>query len=265
MAHGEIESCLNHWKNKYIITKKMNDIIIDSDEKFTWSGYQWLARERWGSIHPGKSWCWYDPTAISGKTDGQINLNIHKNPKDFVINGKTIHSDYGIGIMCCETNFTFGTFEIEAKLPSGIGTWPAFWFYPPDTWPPEIDWEFYSRDTNYIRKTCLSRLRKYLAQSCVHFREEWKLKGGDPVSAETKYFNGHPASTFNRYGINWTPDKLEFLINRVVVRTMNDPVFMNYLSQYKLMVIINNHIDGFYRDKFTIGEPFVINYFKYTP
>jgi hypothetical protein len=32
--------------------------------KIKWSGYNWLTQERWGNIHPDKTYNWYDPSAI---------------------------------------------------------------------------------------------------------------------------------------------------------------------------------------------------------
>lgn len=231
------------------------------NEIFIWSGYEWLTRERWGSIHPQKAWVWYDPDCIA-EDDGVISLSIKYHPKTFNINGKEITSNYGTGIMVSEADFSFGIFEIEAILPTGTGMWPAFWLYSSEDWPPEIDvFEGYSGDANYKRETCLGRIKKYRIMSCIHFRPEWNVKSGEPVSPLTSHFNGHPATTWNRYGLNWMPDKLEFTINGKVVRTETKGI--ENLANYKMMVVINNHIAGDYKDYFTVGEPFKIRQFKF--
>lgn len=231
------------------------------NERFIWSGYEWLTRERWGSIHPQKAWVWYDPDCIS-EDNGVLSLSINYHPKTFVINGEEITSNYGTGIIVSETDFSFGTFEVEAMLPGGTGMWPAFWLYSSDDWPPEIDvFEGYSRDSNYVNNTCLGRIKKYKLLSCIHFRPEWNIKSGEPMSALTSYYNGNPSETWNLYGLIWTPDKLEFTINKNVVRTETKGV--TKLADYKMMVILNNHIEGNYKDFFTVGEPFKIKNFRH--
>jgi hypothetical protein len=57
------------------------------------------------------------------------------------------------------------------------------------------------------------------------------------------------------------PDKLEFTINGNVVRTETKGI--EKLANYKMMVVINNHIAGDYKDYFTVGEPFKIRNFKF--
>jgi beta-glucanase (GH16 family) len=117
-----------------------------------WSGYGWLTQERWGQIHPDKPWNWYDETCVK-TVNNELHLDIQYHPKEFDINGSLVTSLFGTGLITCETDFSFGTFEIEAKLPQGSGLWPAFWLYPRNAWPPEIDiFEAYSKNSNYRNK-----------------------------------------------------------------------------------------------------------------
>lgn len=44
------------------------------------------------------------------------------------------------------TTFKYGYFEMRAKMPPGMGVWPAFWINPQVGWPPEIDIVEYVRN-----------------------------------------------------------------------------------------------------------------------
>jgi beta-glucanase (GH16 family) len=225
-----------------------------------WSGYSWFTEERWGQFHEKKPWNWYDTSCVVTTSDS-LELHIKPNPKQFIVNGKYIISPNGTGLVCCETDFGFGRFEIEAKLPVGRGLWPAFWMWPLDSWPPEIDiFEGYSGNGNY-RKWFMQPSN---VQSCVHIRKEWDIS---KVPAKTPWFcqfNKRPDKSFNTYACEWTSKKIEWFINGRSIRKVTDPVLMYYLSQYKMKLIINNHIDGFYKDDWSCKQPFIINWFKYT-
>lgn len=244
-------------------------------ETITWSGYEWLTRERWGSIHPGKSWNWYDPTAVEVNESGQLLLKIHRNPRDFVIDGKTVHSEYGTGLICCEREFGFGKYEIEAKLPSGNCLWPAWWMYPPVAWPPEIDiFEAYSKLTGYRKYSWLHKyfprwfddVRSWNVQSCIHTRQDEKIDQVPARNPDIDDFNCDPTQYFIKYGMRWLSSEISFYIDDVCVRKVFDRKVLDHLADYgPMMVILNNHIDGFDRDKFDVDNttPFVVNYFRY--
>jgi beta-glucanase (GH16 family) len=230
------------------------------DEKFFWMGRWWWTRERWGSIHAQKKWIWYDPSCIHILKNNQLALSVRYNPKYFdTING---FSNFGTGQICSVDDFGFGKFTIEAKLPTGVGTWPAFWMYSPEDWPPEIDiFEGYSRDNYYANNRLFSR--KYKILNCLHLRDEWNLKGGEPEAPPVNVFKGHPAETFNEYSLIWTDLELTFLINGNIIRRITDREILARFAGYKMMVLLNNHVDGRYLNKFTVGQPFLINFFGY--
>ena len=64
----------------------------DSDNSsglIKWSGYNWITQERWGDIHPDKTYNWYDPSAVEIKDENLI-LKTHYNPKEFTVNNKKL-------------------------------------------------------------------------------------------------------------------------------------------------------------------------------
>lgn len=226
-----------------------------------WSGYNWITEERWGQIHFGKSWNWYDPDCVE-LIDGDLHLSISDTAKKFIDEGGKVVSPNGTGLVCCLSNFGFGRFEIEAKLPKGVGLWPAFWMWATNAWPPEIDiFEGYSGDGNYRGNI----LRPVKVQSCVHVRNEWQTKKIPARSPWFCQFNNRPDETFNTYTCDWLPDRIEFYINGRSVRKIKDKNILNHLADYKMQVIINNHVDGKYVNHFAYESPFVVKYFNFTP
>ena len=221
-----------------------------------WSGHKWLTRERWGLIHPEKSYNWYDPSCTK-VLNGILNLDIKYNPKSFFIDNKQIHSLYGTGLVSCQTDFGFGTFEIRAKLPQGRGLWPAFWLYPVNSWPPEIDvFEGYSGKRNY-KTGCF--LKPHDVESCTHS----KIGAWQPARKSWFWQLSNPCENFNTYTLNWYADELTFLINGKIIRSVTNKETLKELADYKMQVIINNHIDGRFINDFIAETPFIINYFSY--
>lgn len=234
---------------------------MDNIEHIEWSGRTWLTRERWGSWHSGKPWNWYDMGCVSVK-DGSLILSVSNNPRIFNDGVKDVVSNFGIGIVSSIEEFGFGYFEIEAKLPSGDGMWPAFWMYPPEHWPHEIDvFEGYSRKCGYRGFW----LKPWLVESCIHREDNMGLCHVRARSPWRWNFNKNPMNTFNKYGCLWLPDVIEWFINGKSVRKVADKALCSYMSEYRMHVIINTHIDGNFVNDFTYDKNsvFIIKYFKY--
>lgn len=214
------------------------------------SGYEWLTRERWGEIHPDKPWNWYDPSCVRVES-GILKLSIKNNPRQFTIDGKTFTSAYGMGLISSVDDFSFGKFEVSARLPKGIGLWPAFWMYSVTDWPPEIDiFEGYSGSRNY-RNNCI---KPYRVETCVHPnikpKTTWRLRK-DP----TKYFN--------KYGAIWTENELVFYLNGKTIRKIKNKEINRILAEHKMQVIINNHIQTSFADKWNMESSFDVEYFNH--
>ena len=234
-----------------------------------WSGHEWITQERWGDLHPEKPYCWYDPHAVSIDTDGYLHLKTRYNPKWF--NDKGIWSNTGVGLVSSTTQFKWGTFEIEAKLPRGLNLWPAFWMWSWDTWPPEIDvFEGYSdKNPNYLDLSNLLKIRK--VESNIHWREEGnKTK---TLGARRHWMGfGDPTKKFIKYKMIWLPESISIYYNSRLVRRVKDLKILEQLNATTLNVVINNHVTRKADSTYRTDQPtslaqesdFVIKQFKYT-
>lgn len=121
--------------------------------------------------------------------------------------------------------FTYGVVEIRAKLPTGVGTWPAIWTLGKNinengaywqqqghgsvSWPAcgEIDiMEHWGSNQNFI-------------QSAMHTPSSHGgtvNKGGRTISTVS--------SEFHVYKLEWTPDKMTFSVDNYVHYIYNPPV-----------------------------------------
>jgi beta-glucanase (GH16 family) len=125
---------------------------------------------------------------------------------------------------------TYGYFEMEAKLPVGKGTWPAFWLFAhPGSQRPEIDiMEAYAGGTN----------------------GGWGFTGSDGQPHPNVYgattwvgdYDGHQAgfkmyqagvdlsADFHKYAVKWEPNKQTFYFDGKVVTTidvsMSNPMYL---------------------------------------
>jgi beta-glucanase (GH16 family) len=226
-----------------------------------WSGYEWITQERWGNIHPDKSYNWYDPSAIEIR-EGDLILKSHYNPKEFIINNEKIISNYGVGLVSNTTEFGYGYFEIEAKLPTGRNLWPAFWMWSFDSWPPEIDiLEGYSsiKKPSYFKLPLYSLLGFWNVQTNYHYETK---DGNKSIGGKTHWFGfKDPKKHFIKYGCLWEENRIIFYYNDRKVRTIKDKKILNSLKGTKMNVILNNHIREDIGD-FGTSE-FIIKSFNY--
>lgn len=101
-------------------------------------------------------------------------------------------------------DWTYGRMEARAKLPTGLGTWPAFWMMPTNSvyggWPNsgEIDiMEHYGCDDDHIHST-------------VH-NNMYNWNGGIPPTSYSAYTNA--TSDFHIYEVEWNDDELNFYLD----------------------------------------------------
>jgi len=103
-------------------------------------------------------------------------------------------------------DWTYGRFEVRAKLPSGRGTWPAIWMLPSvkiygnGGWPDngEIDiMEHVGLDPNVIHGSAHTRAYYH----SIGTQKTAKIEVPDALTA------------FNLYSVEWTPNEIRWYVN----------------------------------------------------
>ncbi|PWJ59323.1 glycosyl hydrolase family 16 [Dyadobacter jejuensis] len=110
-------------------------------------------------------------------------------------------------------SFTYGRVEVRAKLPEGRGTWPAIWMLGQDIghtkWPDcgEIDiMEHVGYDPGVLHGTVHTKAYNHVL--------------GTQKGKTTSIVQ--PFDTFHVYAIDWTPDKIDFLLDGAVYHTFEN-------------------------------------------
>ncbi|MCG9794040.1 family 16 glycosylhydrolase [Flavobacterium algicola] len=104
-------------------------------------------------------------------------------------------------------DWKYGRIEVSAKLPKGRGMWPAIWMLSENRktvgWPEsgEIDiMEQVGYDNDFIHGT-------------IHSKAFNHIKG---TQKGKKIFVKDPNDTFHVYALEWTPEKIDFIVDDVV-------------------------------------------------
>lgn len=244
---------------------------MDDYNEFEWSGHKWIPRERWGLVHPEKFNWWYDSKMVTIDDDGLLHLKTKIKPKTIKGPDENFYdSTVACGLISSTERFKYGKYEIEAKLPSGKGLWPAFWLWSWESWPPEIDVfeaysnkssDFFSYLNNNFHEWLLGRFWK--VESNIHIT---KNKEHFAIGAKKSYFGfGSPSKRFFKYELIWLKDKIEIYYNgKINYRELN----RNILSKFDnctMNVILNNGIITGFNPNHIPESDFQIKYFKYTP
>ena len=121
----------------------------------------------------------------------------------------------------------YGYFEMEAKLPRGKGTWPAFWLFAhPGERRPEIDiMEAYTGGAppwGYTGKDGVSRPTAYAPTVWID----------KDMRAGTRQFDTQSdlSARFHKYAVKWEPHSLSFYFDGQLVHTihasLSDPMYI---------------------------------------
>lgn len=227
--------------------------------EINWSGYEWITQERWGQIHPEKTYTWYDETAVEIANNGNLLLKTHKNPKYF--EDLNVTANIGMGLVSCVDKFKYGIYEISAKLPRGKHLWPAFWMWSWDSWPPEIDiFEGYSN--NYGGYFTFNLSKPWSVETCLHYKTVTGERTA--ISPETHSWGWrNPTNNFIKYRLEWRNDSVKYFYNNRLVRTVTDTLILEQLNSTTMNLIINNHPRPTMDTCNPTNSVFEIEYFKH--
>lgn len=144
-------------------------------------------------------------------------------------------------------DWTYGRIEIRAKLPSGVGTWPAIWMLPSANkyggWPQsgEID---IMEHVGFARDTVYGTVhtKAYNHMYGTH-------KGGNIILKDAE-------QEFHVYGINWKENTMDFFVDdQVYFSFKNDnKTFAEWPFDQEFHLIMNIAVGGNWGGKMGVDE-----------
>ncbi len=146
-----------------------------------------------------------------------------------------------------KAEFKYGKIEIRAKLPAGRGTWPAIWMLGKNIdekkWPDcgEID---IMEHVGYEKDSIFGT---------IHTTSYNHMKGTQKVRS---VFIADPYTNFHVYSIEWTPEKIDFMMDGVVY----NHIVNEHLSEKEwpfdqpFFLILNLAVGGNWAGKMGVDE-----------
>jgi len=211
-------------------TVKSAQVTVSAAEALVWSDEFNTA----GAPDPGK---WgYDLGNNNGWGNNELEYYTNRTDNAVVSNGtlkiNLKKEDYnGFGYTSARLltkgkfNFKYGRVEVKAKLPTGVGTWPAIWALGSNVdttpWPAcgEIDiMEHVGKQQNTIFST-------------MHYPGHY---GGGGVGGTTQ--NPTASTDFHVYSLDWTPANLKFAIDGVVYYTFPNSADLPFNNNFFLIL-----------------------------
>lgn len=170
--------------------------------------------QKWTFDTSGNNWNWGNDEAQNYTTskdgnawveDGKLVIEARKEDYYWAGDGETKNYTSARLITRYKGDWLYGKIEVRAKLPRGVGIWPAIWMMPTDDvyggWPKsgEIDiMEYVGFDKSNVHAN-------------VHHTSTNPDKRSEGQGATKSVYS--PYSVYHTYGLIWTEDKMEFQVN----------------------------------------------------
>lgn len=255
---------------------------------FKWCGYEWMPRQKWGTMHPDHPNKWYGEESVRIDDAGNLALSVVYEPRNideknnhFVkpapCDLKKPHSDFRCGLVRTVESFSYGDFIIKCNLPKGKKLWPSFWFGSDEAWPPEIDvFEGYSGPDSdykieYDNRKCnigawwsnMVRRKLYIrVEPNIHYysaKNSHLMVGPEQPSIGYYNFDGE-----NEFRLEWRKNHISIYHNGHRVMHETRKKVLDCFNGKTIHPIINLVVTDDYQLKDIISTyPLVISEFKY--
>lgn len=150
----------------------------------------------------------YVKTPVDGKNtvelkNGFLNINCFKGSDGKIYSGRVYAK--------ARSGWTYGYFEASINLPSGKGTWPAFWMMPVNfsKWPDDGEMDI-MEEVGTVPNEVSSSMH---AKGHYHANNTQITKARMLPGAE---------GSFNTYAMEWTPEKITTYVNGTPLLTYNN-------------------------------------------
>ncbi|MFH5806518.1 family 16 glycosylhydrolase [Alienimonas sp. DA493] len=142
--------------------------------------------------------------------DGKLHLAVHRDPHT-TSDGKTQPYSSARLRTRGRAEWTFGRFEVRAKMPDGQGIWPAVWMLPTDSpyggWAAGGEIDILESRGSAVEETT----------GALHFGGAWPRN--EYVAHAYEFPNENAAEAFHTYAVEWSADAIRWFVDGELVQT----------------------------------------------
>ena len=199
--------------------------VYDSNEINPIDGTKWFHQTKLPN-----GWSWYngevqhytDEIANTYVSDGTLKILAKR--EDYTDQGQT--KEFTSARLNSKFAFTYGKVEVRAKLPTGVGTWPAIWMLGKNITEPGAFWEQEFGTTSWPACGEIDIMEHWGSnQNYVSSAMHTPSSSGGTINHGGQSI-ATVSSQFHLYSLEWTPEKMIFSVDGNVHYTYN-PVEKN--------------------------------------
>ncbi len=180
--------------------------------------------------------------------DGHLMISVYRDERTTTDGKKQPYSSARIRTLN-RAEWTYGRFEVRAKMPPGQGMWPAVWMLPTESpygrWAAGGEIDILESRGSEIDKTI----------GALHFGGAWPRN--TYLSHSYALTDKNSAEAFHVYALEWTADTIKWFVNDQLVKTRNKEEWFSEAAQdnpsapydQPFHLIINVAVDGRFFDQ----------------